>query len=81
MAPGDLSRDELIALVARIMRAEADEAEEDRLVALFDDSVAHPSATDLIFYPQKYFKHDEPTPEEIVDAALAYRPIQLGPGD
>ena len=56
MAPGDLSRTELIALVSRIMRAETtDEAEEDRLVALFDASVAHPAATDLIFYPHQHF--------------------------
>ena len=81
MAPGDLSRQELIDLVARIMRAEgATEAEDDRLVALFESSVVHPQATDLIFHPHEHFGHDDPSPEEVVDAALAYRPIELGPG-
>ena len=38
MLPGALTRDELIALVDRIMRVEtADEDEQDRLVDLFDD--------------------------------------------
>ena len=67
MAPGDLTRNELIQLVAKIMRAETlDEAREDRLVALFDESVAHPEASDLIFYPHKHFgegyRHQDPTP-------------------
>ncbi len=84
MAPGDLSRDELVLLVARIMRAEgATEEEDDRLVELFESSVVHPGALDLIFYPHEHFgeayRHRSPTPEQVVDAALAYEPIQLGP--
>jgi hypothetical protein len=81
VAPGDLSRQELITLVERIMASDAatTEEEDDRLVRLFQDSVVHPGATDLIFYPDKYFD-GEPTPEQVVDAALAYKPIQLGPG-
>jgi hypothetical protein len=83
MPPGALSRDELIQLVTRILRADcADEREADRLVRRFDDSVAHPEASGLIFWPDRYFDtRHEPTPEEIVDAALAYQPIQLGPAD
>jgi hypothetical protein len=81
MPPGALTRDELIVLVERIMRVEtADEDEEDRLVELFDESVVHPAASDLIFYPARYFAEGhEPSAEEVVDAALAYRPIELGP--
>jgi hypothetical protein len=83
--PGDLSRDELIALVERIMRVEtSDEAEEDRLIELFESSVTHPAASDLIFYPHKYFgeafRRTSPSAKQVVDAALACRPIQLGPG-
>jgi hypothetical protein len=83
--PGHLSRQELIELVGRIMRGDgATEDEDDRLVELFEDSVVHPAATDLIFYPYKYFgekyRGKEPTPEQVVDAALAYKPIELGPG-
>jgi Colicin immunity protein / pyocin immunity protein len=65
------------------MRVEAaDEDEENRLVTLFEDSVVHPEASDLIFYPAKYFGDGhEPSADEVVDAALAYRPIELGPSD
>jgi hypothetical protein len=46
------------------------------------DSVAHPEASGLIFWPDRYFDTGhEPTAEEIVDAALAHQPIQLGPAD
>ena len=84
MPPAEPDREELIALVDRIMRAQDDEAEEDRLVQLFEDSVTHPAATDLIFYPHEHFgpeyRNRMPTPAQVVDAALAYQPIQLGPG-
>jgi len=84
MPLGDLSREELMALVQRIMRVEtADEEEEDRLIQLFEDSVAYPVASNLIFYPREHFgedyRHKTPRPEQVVDAALAYKPIQLGP--
>jgi Colicin immunity protein / pyocin immunity protein len=72
-----LTRSELIDLVERIMRGDSDSQEEaDRLVDLFVDSVPHPEADDLIFYPQKTFGR-EPTAEEVVDAALSYTPIEL----
>jgi hypothetical protein len=80
MPPGDLSRQELINLVERIMCGDgATEDEDDRLVALYCDSVTHPAALDLIFYWDSYFD-EEPTAEQVVDVALAYKPIQLGPG-
>lgn len=72
-----MSRDELVALVRRIMAGEGGSQEEaDRLVDLFLENVPHPEADGLIFYPDEYFGH-EPTPEEVVDAALSYRPIEL----
>ncbi len=56
MAPGDLRRDELIKLVEALTRADgATEEEDDRLLRLFQDSVIHPAASDLIFYSHKYF--------------------------
>ena len=81
MPPGVLTRDELIALVERIMRVNtADESEEDRLIDLFEESVVHPAASDLIFHPAEFFgEGHEPSAEEVVDAALAHRPIELGP--
>lgn len=62
MAPGDLSRQELIELVKRIMAVNASttEKEDDRLVQLFRDNVTHPEATDLIFYPHR-FSSDQAT--------------------
>jgi Colicin immunity protein / pyocin immunity protein len=75
--PQHLTRNELIELVGRIMRGEGDSQEEaDRLVDLFVENVPHPEADDLIFYPEKVFGR-EPTAEEVVDAALSYRPIEL----
>jgi hypothetical protein len=50
MPPGALTRDELIALVARIIRAEEPEAVEDGLVLRFQESVVDPAASDLIFW-------------------------------
>ena len=48
---------------------------------IFADSVVHPAATDLIFYSDKYFRAShEPSAEEIVDKALAYKPIEMEPG-
>lgn len=81
MPLGDLSRDELIRVVRRLQSELADEGEEDRLVALFNESVPHPRASDLIFYPEREFEEDrrdgERTAEEIVDRALAYKAIEL----
>ena len=72
-----MSRDELVGLVRRIMAGEGGSQEEaDRLVDLFLENVPHPEADGLIFYPERYFGH-EPTAEEVVDAALSYRPIEL----
>jgi hypothetical protein len=68
-----LSREELIALVQRIMDSDGSEEEVDEMISLLQASVPHPEVTDLIFWP----KHGEPSAEDVVDAALAYKPIQL----
>jgi len=67
-----LSREELIALVTRIMDADGTEEEINDMITLLERNVPHPEVSDLIFYPEK-----EMTAEEVVDAALAYKPIQL----
>lgn len=81
MPVGDLSRAELVEIVDRLQNQSADEEEEDRLVALFNDSVPHPRASDLIFYPEREFgeayRERQPTADEIVDAALNYKPVEL----
>ena len=72
-----MTRDELIALVERIMAGEGKtQAEADRLVDRFVASVPHPEADDLILYPEEHFGR-EPSAAEIVDCALSYWPVQL----
>jgi hypothetical protein len=77
-----LSRDDLIALVNRILKAEgtADQIDED--VELFLANCKHPAGTDLIFWPGGC-PHDatepEPTAEEIVDKATSYQDMPLSP--
>jgi hypothetical protein len=80
--PARPNREELIALVERIMRAEgATEQEADALIDLFEASVPHPAAGDLIFHPEhalgEAYPGRELTAAEVVDLALSYRPIAL----
>jgi hypothetical protein len=71
-----LTREEMIALVDKIRRAEGTEEEIDAAVELFDANCLHPRRNGLIFWPDG----PEPTTEEIVDKALTPGPvIQLGP--
>jgi hypothetical protein len=67
-----LSRGELIELVRRICEAEGMEEEQDEMMELLEANVPHPEVSDLIFYPPSGV---ELSPEEIVDRALAYKPI------
>jgi hypothetical protein len=67
----DLSRDEMIALVTRIVNTGGKRADIDLFVA----NCKHPDSTDLIYWPHGD-QHDpskpEPTVEEIVDRAMNY---------
>ncbi|WP_206068350.1 MULTISPECIES: hypothetical protein [Nonomuraea] len=63
-------------MVQRIMDGEyADERELDSWLEILDRSFACPSGhvSDLIFWPSTA----EPTPEQVVAQASAYRPIAL----
>lgn len=62
-----MTKTELIELVRRVVEAEGTEEEIDRCIELVSSSVPHPSWTDLIYYDTR-----ELTPEEVVEAALAY---------
>ncbi|MEU3191119.1 bacteriocin immunity protein [Streptomyces sp. NPDC006992] len=66
------SRDELIRIVQKLIAADLPEEEEDHLVEELQSSVFHPRVTDLIYY-----HYPKLTAEEVVDKALAYRPIEL----
>jgi hypothetical protein len=67
-----LSRQQLIDLVGRLLRAEGSETQQNEWLGLFERSVPHPNASDLIYYPEV-----ELTAEEIVDVALGYKPVIL----
>lgn len=65
-----MTREELIALVDKIMKCQGSEKEIDKMIELLEQNVTDPEVTNYIFY-------EENTPEEVVDKALAYRPIIL----
>ncbi|WP_338019667.1 bacteriocin immunity protein [Paenibacillus piscarius] len=69
-----LSRQELIALVTKIVNAEGTEEELDQWLEMVMRQVPHPQVSNLIFWHEP-----ELTPEEIVDTALSYQPIVLPP--
>ena len=70
-------RDRLLELAQKLVAGEYRSDEElDRDMAEFVAGVPHPRASDLIFYWETEFDH-EPTPEQIVERALNYRPIDL----
>lgn len=65
-----MTRDELILLVDKIMKCQGTENETDEMIKLLEKNVIDPEVTNYIFY-------EENTPEEVVDKALAYKPIIL----
>jgi hypothetical protein len=77
----EVDREELITLVQRIMAGEAKtEEEDDRLVELFEANVPRPGASDLIFWPEHALgERRQLTAEEVVDLALSYKRIPMGP--
>ncbi|MET7780941.1 hypothetical protein ABZU94_13310 [Streptomyces mirabilis] len=70
MALGDLTRQQLIALVRRIIEFDVPEEEVDAMEALFESNVPYPGAYSLI-----YLSDPELSPEEIVDKAISYEVI------
>ena len=66
-----MTREELIQLVKDITTPTGKTEEEvNKLIDILEMNVPHPSVTDWIYY-------DDLTPEQIVDKALTYKPIQL----
>ncbi len=74
-------REELIQLGYRLIAGEDTEEEQDALYHLFNANVPYPNAANLFYWPENYnFQRDNiaeynPTVEEIVDKALAYKPV------
>jgi hypothetical protein len=76
MDAAEMSRAEAVALVQRIMDADcASEEEVDRWLDILDRALACPTGhvSGLIFWPPER----ELSADEVVDQALAYRPIAL----
>ncbi|MFD1886772.1 hypothetical protein [Paenibacillus wenxiniae] len=71
--PPSLSRTELIELVQRILDGEGSEQQQDEWLDLLIRQVPHPEVSNLIFW-----NDEDWTAAQIVDEALAYRPIVLG---
>ena len=68
----ELTREELIILVDKIVECEGTEEEADEMLETVVRSVPHPEVIDLIYQNEK-----DLSPEQIVDIVLAYKPIQL----
>ncbi|PFZ79466.1 hypothetical protein COL82_06665 [Bacillus toyonensis] len=67
-----LTREELINLVSKIVESEGTEEEINEMIEIVKRNIPHPELSDLI-----YWNDEDLTPEQIVDIALAYTPIQL----
>ncbi len=65
-----MTREEMIVLVEKIKKCQGSEKEIDEMIELLERNVSDPEVTNYIFY-------EENTPEEVVDKALAYKPIFL----
>lgn len=65
-----MTRKEMIALVNKIINCEGTEKEIDDMITLLEEITHCPDITNFIYY-------DEKTPEQIINAALEYKPIIL----
>ncbi len=68
-----LNRDQLIALVRRLLQADVhDEEEQEQILDTLQEQLLDPRLSDYIFWPDR-----EMTAEDIVDRAQAHTPIRL----
>ena len=69
-----LSREKLIRLVERIRAGSEDGTQDDVVewLTLLENNVPDPDVSDLIFHSEHRM-----TSEQIIERALAYKPIQL----
>lgn len=70
-------RAELLRLVTHLMSAEGTEEGQETALRELESRVPHPRVSSLIFWPEHEGYDRELTPDEVVDIALAYRPIEL----
>tara|TARA_R110002126_G_scaffold19192_4_gene72231 strand:- start:71 stop:307 length:237 start_codon:yes stop_codon:yes gene_type:complete len=78
-----MTREELINLGQKIIKAEGTEDEHMEFYNKFNKNVPYPDGANLFYYPENYnarrdnLSQYNPTVESIVDKCLAYKAIQL----
>ncbi|MFF0570571.1 hypothetical protein ACFYT7_23445 [Streptomyces sp. NPDC004041] len=72
MTESRMERDDLVRLTASIMEARGSEEEVDEMLDLLRENVPDPNVSDLIYYADP-----ELTAEQVVDAAMEYKPFAL----
>ena len=70
-----LTREEMIALVERIIRHDGDEDQISEWLDQLARAIPNPHISQIIFWPEP--DEEGLTPEQIVDKAMQYRPIEL----
>ncbi|MEU3464331.1 e9imm peptide [Streptomyces sp. NPDC006733] len=70
-----LTREAAVLLVQQVMQAEGGDEESSRVLDRLDRALGCPSGyvSGLIFWPER----PEPTAADVVEQALAYRPVAL----
>jgi hypothetical protein len=74
-----LNREQLIGLVEKLLSGEGTEEEVEAWLILLEQNVLDPQIGDYIYWPQYHGLDDDRTAAQIVDKALSYKPILLGP--
>ncbi|MBO0593932.1 bacteriocin immunity protein [Cellulophaga sp. E16_2] len=78
-----MSREELIEIAKKIIKADCSEQELNELENLFDKNIPYPNGSNLFYWPENYdfrkegIENYNPTIEEVVDKCLSYKPIIL----
>lgn len=74
-----LSREELVRLVELLITGIGTEAQQENWLRQVEQSVPDPEVSNLIYWSDASGPGHAITAVEIVDAALSYKPILLGP--
>jgi hypothetical protein len=79
----DITHDELLELITRVLRAQGSEHEQYFWLRLLKANLPDPNLSDLIYWPGEYFGDGDNSrqlsPQEILDIALAAKPTELPP--
>jgi hypothetical protein len=76
-----LSKDELVRLVELLITGKGTVAEQEEWLRQVERNVPDPEVSDLIYWSDTSAPGHAVTAVEIVEAALNYKPILLGPAE